>query len=119
VFYKEERKLKVLKFVFLFLLCSVITTGCDVSDTLHRIRYGNDRVTYHERTYYNPRSVSVQDLKLNDEKLIPTGEKVIGLPVYSTQSTLDFQQKQNVVPTVLMIKESDDKFIVYELSGGP
>ena len=112
--------MRVWRMLLIAVLSLTLLTGCEsIVDTVHRIRYGNDRVSYHGRHYLNPRVKSSNELDTNGEKLIPTGEKVIGLPVYSTQSSLDFEKKNNVVPTVLILKEADDKYAEYALSGGP
>ncbi len=85
----------------------------------HRIKHGNDRVYYHDRTYYSPIIKTFDDLPVPGDELIPTGEKVIGLPVMDTPSSMQFQKERNVVPVLLILKQSDDYFLVYVLSGGP
>ncbi|PKM75817.1 MAG: hypothetical protein CVU90_15570 [Firmicutes bacterium HGW-Firmicutes-15] len=89
-----------------------------VKDAVHRMRYGTDRVSYQGRYYLNPTVRTFTELPVNGE-IVPTGEKVIGLPVFDTESGMQFQKERNIVPTLLILKQSEDKFLVYSLSGGP
>lgn len=112
--------MKLVRLALAGTLCILLVSGCSsVKDTVHRLRYGNDRVTYHGRTYYEPATKTPENLPVPAKELVPTGEKVIGLPVYDTESSIQFQKERNVVPTILILKESEDEFIVYALSGGP
>lgn len=112
--------MKLLRLMLAGTLCILLATGCSsVKDAVHRLRYGNDRVTYHGRTYYEPTTKTSENLPVSAKELVPTGEKVMGLPVYDTESSIQFQKERNVVPTGFILKESDDNFIVYALSGGP
>ncbi len=88
-------------------------------ELVYRLKHGNERVYYHNRVYYAPQNKTLGELPLNGDELVPTGEKVIGLPVMDTLSSIQFQKERNVVPTLLILKQSDDRYIVYSLSGGP
>ncbi|KPV42538.1 hypothetical protein [Alicyclobacillus ferrooxydans] len=90
---------------------------------IHWMRYGYDRVWYHNRDYVGP-SKEMTFAQLNQlygqgQTFLPTGDKVIGLPVYDTSRSLPFQKQHQVVSTLLFLKKPDGKFIVYSLSGGP
>jgi hypothetical protein len=90
---------------------------------IHWMRYGYDRVWYHNRDYLGP-STEMNFAQLNQtygqgQTFLPTGDKVIGLPVYDTPRSLAFQKQHQVVSTLLFLKKSDGNFIVYSLSGGP
>jgi hypothetical protein len=77
-----------------------------IFDIAHRLQYGNDRVYYHDRRYYYPQNRTLADLPVNGDELVATGEKVIGLPVMDTPSSIQFQKERNVVPT--MTKNQDE-----------
>lgn len=89
----------------------------------HWIVYGHDKVWYHNRAYLDPsHEFTAQALEMKygqGQKFIPTGDKVMGLPVYDTPRSLAFQKQRHVVPTLLILCEQDGNFIVYDLSGGP
>jgi hypothetical protein len=93
-----------------------------VQHQIHWIRYGYDRVWYHNRDYVSPSEYTAQEVELQfgqGQKLIPTGDKVIGLPVYDTPRSLAIQKQRHVVSTSLLLKKPNGDFIVYALSGGP
>lgn len=86
------------------------------------MRYGYDRVWYHNRDYVDPQQYIAQDAEAKfgqGQELVATGDKVIGLPVYDTPRSLAFQKQRHVVSTLLFLKKPNGDFIVYELSGGP
>ena len=116
--------MKPLRFILLGALVIVLLSAFmpirgAIFNIAHQVRYRNARVYYHDRMYYNPQSRTFENLPVNGNELIPTGEKVIGLPVMDTPSSMQFQKERNVVPTLLILKLSNDKFLVYSLSGGP
>ncbi len=116
--------MKPLRFVLLgaliiVLISTIMSVRGDIYNLAHRLRYGNDRVYYHDRIYYNPQNRAFEELPVKGDELVPTGEKVIGLPVMDTPGSMQFQKERNVVPTLLILKQSNDKFLVYSLSGGP
>lgn len=89
---------------------------------IHWLRSGHDRVWYHNRDYVNPHEYTAQEVDKQfgqGQDLIPTGNKIIGLPVYDTPRSLAFQTQKHVVSTLLFLKQPNGGFIVYELSGGP
>lgn len=89
---------------------------------LHWMVYGYDQVWYHNRTYLLPIELTSEETEKKygqGEKFVPTGDKVIGLPVYETSSSLEFQKQRQVVSTLLFLKKPNGNFIVYALSGGP
>lgn len=94
----------------------------NLHQALHWMVYGYDRVWYHNRTYLGPSNeLTLEQIKSGFEKetkLIPTGEKVIGLPVYDTPNSIE-AQKQGETSTVLILKKHNGSFIEYSLSGGP
>lgn len=102
----------------IIVLISVFMLRGAIFNIAHGLRYGNDRVYYHDRIYYS-HNRTFADLPVNGNELVPTGEKVIGMPVMDTPSSMQFQKERNVVPTLLILKQSNDKFVVYGLSGGP
>lgn len=90
---------------------------------IHWMVYGYDRVWYHHRTYVYPsRPMSPTELERrygHGATFAPTGQTVIGLPVYNTPRGLAFDRREHVVPTLLFLKKPGGKFVVYTLSGGP
>ncbi|RLQ94567.1 hypothetical protein [Falsibacillus albus] len=119
------RRAKILTFIVIILfigLCFkaipvLATGGGNLHQEIHWMVYGYDRVWYHDRTYLQPTkeytpTQAVQKFG-QGKRLYPTGEKVIGLPVYSSH------KKQDGLTTLLILKKHNGNFIVYTLSGGP
>lgn len=61
--------------------------GGNLSQKVHWMGYGYDRVWYHNRSYIDPsQPISLATLEQTygqGGKFIPTGQTVIGLPVYN------------------------------------
>lgn len=106
--------------ILIVILAYVVSPS--IRHQVHWMRYGYDRVWYHNRDYINPREYSAEDVERQfgqGEQFIPTGDKVIGLPIYDTPRSLAVHKQRHVVSTLLFLKKSNGDFIVYELSGGP
>ncbi len=97
--------------------------GGDWHQKIHWMVYGYDRVWYQHRTYVDPsKEVSLTELERKygqGQKFIPTGGKVIGLPVYETPLALAFERQTHDAAPLLFLRKRDGKFIIYALSGGP
>lgn len=120
-----HRRAKVLTFIVIVLFVGLgfraipvlAKGGGNLHQEIHWMVYGYDRVWYHNRTYlhptkeFTPKQVVKKLGKGN--RLYPTGEKVIGLPVYSPN------KKQKGLTTLLILKKHNGNFIVYTISGGP
>ncbi len=100
----------------------LVKGGGNLHQELHWMVYGYDRVWYHNRAYSGPsKELTLEQVKNDfeqEQKLIPTGEKVIGLRVYDTPSSIE-AQKQEKTATVLILKQHNGSFIEYSLIGGP
>ncbi|MGV3467364.1 MAG: hypothetical protein ACO1OT_19000 [Heyndrickxia sp.] len=101
----------------------LVTRDGNLHQEIHWMIYGYDRVWYHNRAFLGPsKELSLEQVKKQFEqgqKLIPTGEKVIGLSVYDTPNSIAFQKQQDLVTTLLILKKHNGNFIEYSLSGGP
>lgn len=115
---KNMTKVILMSALLVSLIC-VLVPNEELYKLAHRLKHGNDRVYYHNMTYEYPQIKTLNDLPVPGGELIPTGEKVIGLPVMDTPSSMQIQKERNVVPTLLILKRSDGNFLVYGLSGGP
>ena len=108
--------MKAFKILLLVALTFVLVAGYSpAKDAVNRLRY----VSYHDRCYYQPDVRTLQELPVNGEAIVLTGEKVIGLAVVDTASSMQFQKERKVVPTLLILKLPMDRFLLYSLSGGP
>jgi len=73
------------------------------------------KVTYHNRDYVNPGMDTLKHLESEYGTLVPTGEKVNGLPVLDAKKSMN----SGYETTVLILKKNDTTCEVYDLSGGP
>ncbi|MFQ3543195.1 hypothetical protein Q7A53_03860 [Halobacillus rhizosphaerae] len=99
----------------------LVKGGGNLHQELHWMVYGYDRVWYHNRAYSGPsKEMTLEQVKnvFEQEQIMPTGEKVIGLNVYDTPSSIK-AQKQEKTATVLILKKHNGSFIEYSLIGGP
>jgi hypothetical protein len=93
----------------------VAALGGQPLHALHWALYGYDRVWYRHRTYVDPATESLARLEAAYGPLVPTGERVVGLPVLSPKAAV----RSPFTPTVLILRENAREALVYVLSGGP
>lgn len=116
------RRMARFALVVIAVLCIITVASPGIRHRIHWIRYGYDSVWYDGRTYMNPNTYTEKQAVLQfgqGQALVPTGDKVIGLPVYDTPQSIAFEKQRHAVPTILFLRKTNGNFIVYELSGGP
>lgn len=90
---------------------------------IHGLVFGHDQVYFHKGVYSNPKTISaakinkefLQTTSSGKQKLIPTGESVIGLPVYETPYAISQFQNKKLKYNILFLRKADQNFIVYML----
>ena len=92
----------------------IVYSGGNLHHAVHWFVYGYDRVWYRDRTYTDPAPASWRWADAHYGPLQATGQTVIGMPVYSNTP-----KNYPYVPTVLILRKTPDRVVVYELSGGP
>lgn len=100
--------MKRLNGVLAGLICTIAVvtlSGCGTSSKVH----------YHNRDYVNPGTDTLKHLESEYGTLVPTGERVNGLPVLDTKKSLNSKYPT----TILILKKNDTTCEVYDLSGGP
>lgn len=82
--------------------------------TIKTIRdYNNGRISYKGRTYIKSTVQTMsEDMKKNLDEDKPTGKYILGNEVYDIPNNVYHS-------TVIFLKTKNNKFQIYELSGGP
>ncbi|QHS23341.1 hypothetical protein GWK91_10425 [Virgibacillus sp. MSP4-1] len=100
---------------------SIYGLGLSIATVLLFVFWGPpERVEYSGRSYEHPHILTHEEFteQFQGEGL-PTGDTVRGMEVLLSEKGQKTVKKYDTVPTVLMLKEHQNKYLVYSLQGGP
>jgi hypothetical protein len=94
----------------MLILMAIFLTSCSGSG-----------IEYKNRKYLGPPDVyALKELQQKfGSDIEATGEMVDGLHVVETKEAIQILKEQHTVPTLLILKKNDSKYLVFSLSGGP